>query len=199
MQFLSSLSPAIGHPASTAHRGAHQMGISHHVQHRPMTTHMRLNRAVAPSELRPSPQVSGAPSGCGRLRPAERDCELVTGRRADPPWTDPGSTVVAGLVPAISGGRVPRRMAGTSPAMTKKPLGLLSGPRTGRVAWPGLLSQPRRKNSWVSCQDHVPVVSRGRACCPSHDEKTAGSLVRATYRSCRKPLFRRGCQMRLAW
>ena len=32
------------------------------------------------------------------------------------------STVMAGLVPAISGSTVPRRMAGTSPAMTKKPV-----------------------------------------------------------------------------
>ena len=49
---------------------------------------------------------------------------------ADPPWmkpaltvpalTVPALTVMAGLVPAIRSGRVPRPMAGTSPAMTMK-------------------------------------------------------------------------------
>jgi hypothetical protein len=44
---------------------------------------------------------------------------------ADPPWMNPALTVpdlavMAGLVPAIRSGRVPRLMAGTSPAMTVK-------------------------------------------------------------------------------
>jgi hypothetical protein len=39
---------------------------------------------------------------------------------ADPPWMKPAVTVTAGLVPAICGGRVPRLMAGASPARTVK-------------------------------------------------------------------------------
>jgi hypothetical protein len=40
-------------------------------------------------------------------------------RPADPTWMKPAAvTVMAGLVPAIRSGRVPRPMAGTGPAMT---------------------------------------------------------------------------------
>jgi hypothetical protein len=41
-----------------------------------------------------------------------------TGLSADPPWIKPAFIVMAGLVPAIASGRLPRPMAGTSPAMT---------------------------------------------------------------------------------
>ena len=63
--------------------------------------------------------------------------EFATGRRANPPWMKPAFTVMAGLVPAIRSGRVPRPLAGTGPAMT---MGWLFGVRHASGGQDGRLS-----------------------------------------------------------
>ena len=65
--------------------------------------------------------LRGLSTGCGgsiiRIAPVIASSYWPS---ADPPWMEPALTVMAGLVPAICNGRVPRLMAGTGPAMTVK-------------------------------------------------------------------------------
>jgi hypothetical protein len=66
---------------------------------------------------------------------------------ADPRWMKSARTVMAGLVPAICGGRVPRPMAGTSPAMTMKCRRSRTGFLVGRAKQSPFRCAPR----WRLC------------------------------------------------
>ena len=82
-------------------------------------------------------------------------CEFHTGRPADPPWMKPAFTVMAGLVPAIRGGRVPRPIGRDKPGHdgasdAELGPGFSLGPETNRlrrltVTLFPLLSSPRKR------------------------------------------------------